>query len=112
MFWCIFRRRRKKLMQQPFPAAWEEIIRRNVVHYRLLNDDERARLQKLIQIFIVEKNWEGAGGLEVTDEIRVTIAAQACLLILNMPHNYYRNVESIIIYPTEVVLPQRKPRFF
>lgn len=105
-------RRRKKLMQKPFPLAWENIIRRNVAHYRLLDEKERAHLQKLMQIFIAEKNWEGAGGLELTDEIRVTIAAQACLLILNMPHNYYRNVESIIVYPTEVVPPQRKLAFF
>ncbi len=81
-------------------------------HYRLLDEKEQAHLQKLIQVFIAEKNWEGAGGLELNDEIRVTIAAQACLLILDMPHNYYRNVESIIIYPTEVVPPQRRPGFF
>lgn len=112
MFAWFTDRRRRKLIQEPFSSAWEEILRRNFAHYRLLNEKERAHLQKLIQVFIAEKNWEGAGGLELNDEIRVTIAAQACLLILNMPHNYYRNVESIIIYPTEVVLPQRRPGFF
>jgi len=111
MGWFVNRRRRK-IMRQPFPAAWEEIIHRNFVYYRLLDDAEQAHLQKLMQVFIAEKNWEGAGGLELTDEIRITIAVQACLLILNMSHDYYRNVTTIIVYPSEVVPPPRKISFF
>jgi Mlc titration factor MtfA (ptsG expression regulator) len=101
-------RRRKKLTQAVFPSAWEEIIRRNVAHYCMLEDAERAHLRALIQVFIAEKNWEGAGGLELDDEIRVTISAQACLLILGVPHDYYQNVQSVIVYPSTVVPPQRK----
>jgi Mlc titration factor MtfA (ptsG expression regulator) len=112
MFHWFTDRRRKKLTQAPFPALWEDIIRRNVAHYCMLEDAERAHLRALIQVFIAEKNWEGAGGLELTDEIRVTISAQACLLLLGLPHNYYRNVKSIIVYPSTVVPPQRKPGFF
>jgi Mlc titration factor MtfA (ptsG expression regulator) len=74
----------------------------------MLEDGERAHLRALIQVFIAEKNWEGAGGLELTDEIRVTISAQACLLLLGIPHNYYRNVKSIIVYPSTVVPPERR----
>jgi MtfA peptidase len=105
-------RRRNKLIQAPFPSLWEDIIRRNVAHYCMLEDAERGRLRALIQVFIAEKKWEGAGGLELTDEIRVTISAQACLLLLGLPHNYYRNVISIIVYPATVVPPQRNPGFF
>ena len=104
--------RRKKLTAVPFPAAWEDIVRRNVAHYCLLNADERAELRALIQVFIAEKHWEGTGGLILTDEIRVTIAAQACLLLLGLPHNYYQNVESIIVYPSTVVPPPSKLGFF
>ena len=50
-------------------------------------------------MLVEEKDWEGCGGLEMTDEIRVTIAAQACLLILNIEHEYYRRVTSILVYP-------------
>jgi Mlc titration factor MtfA (ptsG expression regulator) len=109
MFDWFRERRRKKLTRAAFPSSWEEIIRRNVAHYCMLEDSERARLCALIQVFIAEKHWEGAGGLKLDDEIRVTISAQACLLILNLPHNYYRNVQSIIVYPSTVVPPQRKP---
>ncbi len=105
-------RRRKKLTQAPFPSTWEDIIRRNVAHYCMLEDDQRDHLRALVQVFIAEKHWEGAGGLELTDEIRVTIAAQACLLILGLPHNYYRNVMSIIVYPSTVIPPQRRLGFF
>jgi len=105
-------RRRKKLTAQPFPAAWEDIVRRNVAHYCMLDDALRAQLRALIQIFIVEKDWEGAGGLELTDEVRVTVSAEACLLLLGLPHNYYQNVETIIVYPSTVVPPQRKLGFF
>jgi hypothetical protein len=112
MFHWIVDHRRKKLTQTPFPSAWEDIIRRNVAHYCMLENAERAHLRALIQVFIAEKDWEGCGGLELTDEIRVTISAQACLLLLGLPHNYYRNVESIIVYPSTVVPPQRKPGFF
>ncbi len=104
--------RRAKLQKEPFPVEWEAITKRNVSHYCLLEDSERIHLCRLIQVFIAEKNWEGCGGLELTDEIRVTISAQACLLLLGLPHNYYQNVESILVYPSTVIPPQRNPGFF
>jgi len=112
MFHWLSDHRRKKLTQMPFPPEWEAIIRQNVAHYGRLEDAERDHLRTLVQVFIAEKNWEGAGGLELTDEIRVTISAQACLLLLGLPHNFYQNVQSIIVYPSSVVPPQRKFGFF
>jgi len=112
MFKWLANRRRRKLTAEPFPSAWEEIVRRNVAHYCMLNAEERARLRALIQVFIAEKYWEGAGSLVLDDEIRVTISAQACLLLLGLEHNYYRNVQTIIVYPSTVVPPQRKPGSF
>ncbi len=112
MFGWFSEKRRQKLMAAPFPPGWEDMIRRNMIHYGLLDDAERKHLKKLIQVFIAEKSWEGCGGLELTDEIRVTISAQACLLLLNIPHNYYENVETIIVYPSDIVLPKRKLGFF
>ena len=81
--------RRKALAERPFPAEWSAIIAKNVPYVRTLHPDERKRLEALIQIFIAEKNFEGCGGLEVTDEMRVTVAAQACLLLLNLHDSYY-----------------------
>jgi Mlc titration factor MtfA (ptsG expression regulator) len=112
MFSFFTSRRRRKLIQVPFPSEWEAIIRKNVFHFGLLEEDECDHLRALVQVFVAEKYWDGAGGLELTDEIRVTISAQACLLLLGLPHNFYQNVQSIVVYPSTVVPPQRKPGFF
>lgn len=112
MFNWFAKLRRRDLVRTPFPPGWDDIIRRRISPYRLLTDDERARLHALVQIFIAEKTWEGCGGLELTDEILVTISAAACLLILNLPNNYYENVETIIVYPSDLILPERKLGFF
>ena len=106
MFQWLMGLRRDRLMSGPFPPEWEDLLQSNVVHYRMLTEAERARLRALILVFVAEKHWEGCGGLDLTDEIRVTIAAQACLLILELPHDFYGNVESILVYPSTVV-PRR-----
>src|SRR4030042_5057439 len=77
------KRRRNRLAAQQFPAEWLAIIERNVPFYRLLPHAEQKELQRHIQIFIGEKRFEGCGGLKITDEIKVTIAAQACVLLLH-----------------------------
>ena len=91
---------------------WENFVHTNVAHYSALNDAERAELHATMLVFLEEKQWEGCGGLDLTDEIRVTIAAEACLLLLGLPHDYYRNVESILVYPTTVVIPEHRPGVF
>jgi Mlc titration factor MtfA (ptsG expression regulator) len=99
-------RRRKRILEQPFPEAWRAVLQRNMRHFAHLTPDEATRLCELVQLFIAEKWWEGCGGLELTDEIRVTIAGQACLLVLELPHLLYANVETILVYPS-AVLPRR-----
>jgi Mlc titration factor MtfA (ptsG expression regulator) len=93
------RRRRARILARPFPAAWLNYLDQNVPHYRHLSTAEQAKLRGDIQIFVAEKYWEGCAGLQMTDEIQVTIAAQACLLVLAMEHNYFDRVQSILVYP-------------
>lgn len=104
--------RRQKILESPFSFEWEAILRMNVAHYKRLNEEGRNHLRALVQVFIAEKHWEGCGGLELTDEIRVTIASEACLMILMLPHDLYRNVESIFVYPSTVVPSARTVGFF
>jgi len=94
--------RRKGILADPFPDAWRETLEGNVAHWNNLDGDERTKLEQLVQVFVAEKNWEGCGGLELTDEIRVTIAGLACLLVLKLEHDLYRNVQSILVYPSTV----------
>ena len=105
--WNWFREnRRKKILVTPFPNEWERHIQNNIQYYQHLNNKEKKRLQDLIQIFIAEKHWLGCNSLELTDEIRVMIAAHACLMILALPNDYYRNVKSIYVYPTTIFSPE------
>ena len=103
---------RAEVRRRPFPVEWENFVRTNVTHYRMLDEAEKAELRAMVQVFIEEKHWEGCGGLELNDEIRVTIASQACLLQLGLPHDYYRNVQTILVYPSTVVPPERHPGVF
>ena len=100
-------RRRQKRLRDPFPAAWEKTLDRNVAHYSVLAGEDASRLRDFIQIFVAEKSWEGCGGLEMTDEIRVTISAQAGLLVLGLPHQFFRNIKSILVYPSVILTPDR-----
>ena len=110
--WHWFRDyRRKKIRAVPFPGIWERHIQNNIQYYQHLNNSEKKCLQDLIQIFIAEKNWLGCDGLELTDEILDIIAAHACLLILALPNDYYRNVESIYVYPTTILSPESSTGF-
>jgi len=91
--------RRKSFRGRLFPPAWLEIIRRNVPYYRLLPEEDRKELLGDILVFLGEKRFEGCGGLEMTDEIKVTIAAQACILLLHRQNSDYPRLESILVYP-------------
>lgn len=112
LFRWLTERRRARLLETPFPDAWLDILHANVKAYALLDPEEQQRLRDLTQVFIDEKHWEGCGGLELTDEMRVTIAASACLLILGRDHDLMTEVESILVYPSTVVLPEQERGFF
>jgi Mlc titration factor MtfA (ptsG expression regulator) len=99
------RRRRRRILAQPFPTGWLSHLQRNVHHYASLDEAERAKLRDDLRIFIAEKRWEGCGGLIVTDEIQVTIAALACLLVLKLPVDRCRRVKDILIYPAAYFMP-------
>lgn len=98
-------RRRVALRRAPFPAAWSEIVARNVPYVARLNDADRAELIGHVQVFLAEKRFEGCAGLEITDEIRVTVAAQACVLLLHRQTDYYPGLDAILIYPGTYVVP-------
>lgn len=92
-------RRHKAWRAEPFPGDWERILRKNVRHYALLPDHLAKELQGHIQIFLAEKKFEGCDGLEVTEEMRVTVAALACFLLLNRRTSHYKKVNTVLLYP-------------
>ena len=90
---------RKKIFALSTPPEWVNFIRKNVVIYHVLPTALQQELLGHVNIFLSEKYFSGHAGLEVTDEMRVTIAAQACLLLLNRKTNYYPHLKTILIYP-------------
>lgn len=96
--------RLKKTIQAPFPEAWVEIVERNIAVYRNLPKPLRMQLRKLIKQFLHQKTFSGSNGLEINDEIRVTIAAEACMLLLNRNSNVYPSLRYIIVYPTVFIV--------
>lgn len=96
--WCLLR--------QPFPVSWDGLLRSRLPPYDCLDDAARARLQRLIRQFLFRKKFFGCGGLEVTDEMRLLIAAQACLLLLNRPGSSYPRLRFILVYPDAFIAPR------
>jgi hypothetical protein len=100
--------RRKKILATPFPADWLAYLEQNVPHYPFLAPAEQSKLRDDLRVFVAQKNWEGCAGLEITDEIRVTIAAQACLMALGLDDDPFARVLSILVYPTGYAVPEER----
>ena len=97
--------RRERLRRRPFPMAWRRILRRRVPYLRRLPVDLQLELKRHIQVFLAEKPFIGCAGQRITDDVRVTIAAQACLLLLNRPRpSYFPELRQILVYPGAFVV--------
>lgn len=104
------KRRRRHLMDKTFPQEWLSVLDKNVPYYRKLPERFQKKLQGLVHIFLDEKTFEGCGGLEMTDEIRVTIAAQASILMLGLDDlaGFYPDLRSVLVYPHHYVAKVKK----
>ncbi len=92
-------KKRQRIRNRPFPQKWGEILEKHVAYYHRLTPEDQAELRGHIQVFLAEKDFEGCGGQEINDEIRVVIAAQACILLLHRETDYYPTLGSILVYP-------------
>ena len=101
--------RHRRLRSQPFPAAWRRTLARRVPLYRRLPPDLQRELRQRVQVFIAEKAFVGCAGLDVTDEMRVVIAAQACLLLLNRRTGCYPGLHRVLVYPGAFFVERLQP---
>jgi len=100
LFTWLKNRRRRKLLAEPFPVEWAEALQENVGHYALLPAALQERLRDIVRILIAEKEWVAARGLTLSDEMRVTVAAMAGILLLGQENFYFENVPTILLTPT------------
>ena len=100
--------RRQRIFDQPFSLLWETILQQNLSIYRHFAPPLKKRLQGHIQVMLAEKQFVGCGGLSLTEEMKLTIAAIASLLLLNERGEYYPKLSSILVYPSIYVAKQTK----
>jgi Mlc titration factor MtfA (ptsG expression regulator) len=98
--------KRRQIRRQPFPQDWRKIIKHRIPYFSTMPTDLQLQLKKHIQVFIAEKEFIGQQGITINDDIKVTVAAQACLLLLNRKTGYYPNLHTIVIYPGAFVKKQ------
>jgi Mlc titration factor MtfA (ptsG expression regulator) len=101
--------RRGRIRRQPFPSAWRDILRRRMPAFARLPADLQLQVKKHVQVLVAEKPFIGCAGLVVTDEMRVLIAAQAALLLLNRGAGYFQNLRQVLVYPGAFVVNRAEP---
>lgn len=99
IFDWLKQQKRRRLRARPFPNEWLKLIQRHVAFFSKLSASDRAELLGHIQVFLAEKRFEGCAGFAITDEVRVTIATQACLLLLHRETDYFPYLLTILVYP-------------
>ena len=100
--------RRKKLLSTPLPELWESTLREFVPLYALLPADLRASLISKARIMVAERIWAGSNGLEITEAMKIVVAAQAVVLLAGDDGYLYERLPAIQLYPEFV--PSRPSR--
>ena len=95
--------KRNQARRLPFKQQWRKIIQKRMPYFKTMPTHLQLQLKQHIQVFLAEKRFIGYNGIEISDEIRVTIAAQACLLLLNRKTDYYPKLKTILVYPRAFV---------
>lgn len=101
-------RRRREIEEHGFRDEWRSLLDQRLPEWPRLDGGERVRLEGLALRLVAEKDWEGAQGFELTDDVVVTIAGHAALLALGLDGDAFAEVEAIVVHPSTVVL--RRPR--
>jgi Mlc titration factor MtfA (ptsG expression regulator) len=98
-------KRRNKVRARSFLDEWRDLLTQRVPLYMRLPLADRDELHNHIHVLLDEKRFEGCAGLEITDDIRLTIIAQAAVLLLHRDTDYYSELSSILVYPSSYVAP-------
>lgn len=96
--------RRARIRQQAFPPEWRDVLRQRMPAFRTLPADLQLQLKKQAQMLLAEVPFIGCDGLVVTTEMRVLVAAQAALLLLNRRAGSFRNLRQVLLYPQPFVV--------
>jgi Mlc titration factor MtfA (ptsG expression regulator) len=104
--WFLRKRRRRRLLAEPISPIWRRTLQEHLAHYRFLGPAQRAKLEDAARIIEAETYWEGCGGLALDDRMRILIAANAALLVLENEAGHFESVTSVLVYPAGVIVPE------
>lgn len=100
--------RLRRALGRPMPAGFTDILARNVSVYARMPQSLQQQLHQLVQQFLHQKKFIGCEGLAIDDEMRVTIAGQACMLLLNRPSRVYPGLDTVLVYPGAFLAPRNQ----
>lgn len=96
-------RRRRRLLAEPFPEAWLTTLERRVRQYRYLPAAQQQRVREIVQVMLAEKDWAASAGFAVTDEMRVTIAGIAALIVSGLDEPFfYDRLDTVLVHPKTI----------
>lgn len=107
MFGLIRYIRRRGYSKREVPGEWLPILDARVPFFARFDPASRARFLELLKIFVWEKHWIAAGGMEITEEVRVVVAAAAVRLVLHLEIGVYDRLTEIIVYPSHYLHPDK-----
>ena len=103
IFTWLRNRRRRRLLAEPFPKDWEELLQRRVRHYRYLPPSHQERVRQIVPVMLAEKEWAGAGDFQVTPDMAVTIAGQAAIMASGFDEPYFfDHLHTIVVHPKTI----------
>jgi hypothetical protein len=97
--------RRRGYRKREVPGEWVPVLEARVPFYAGLEGDLRERFFEFLKIFVWEKHWLAAGGMEMSEEVKVVISAAAVRLALHLEIGVYDRLTEIIVYPSHYVHP-------
>jgi Mlc titration factor MtfA (ptsG expression regulator) len=93
------RRRRRRLLREPVPGHWPEILEAAIPWFAGWDEPMRKKALNDTRIFVAEKDWEGCGGLELVEEMQIVIAAQAAMMLTGITDYCFDGVRTVLVYP-------------
>ncbi len=106
MFGLIRAWKRRRLARRELPPAWLGHLEQHVPFFADLEGEVRQKFLDLLKVFIWEKRFVGAGGMEITDEVKVVVAATAARLVLHLDLTYYDRLSEVVVYPSHYKHPE------
>lgn len=108
LVWRLPRWRLQRVLAREIDPRWRATLAHAIPVYGRMSADLQHQLDKRVQQFLYQKKFVGCAGLEVTDEMRVTIAGLACLLLLNRPSRVYPGLHAVLVYPSAFLVPRKQ----